>query len=204
MILKLRCSFKITPDQDEMLETARLLIRPFQEGDLPEIHRILCAAFGEPEGGATALGQRRAWLEWSALSAEWLPRLHQPPYGDRAVVLKEGGALLGAVGLVPLLAPFAQLPSFGAKPPGGSFSPEVGLFWAIDPPHQRQGYASEAAQALIQVAFTEMKLGRILATTETDNLASQGVMRRLGMRLERNPYPEPFWLQVVGILEPPP
>ena len=187
-----------------MLETARLLIRPFQEGDLPEIHRILCAAFSEPESGATALDQRRAWLEWSALSADWLPRLHQPPYGDRAVVLKEGGVLLGAVGLVPLLAPFAQLPSLGAKPPGVSFTPEVGLFWAIDPPRQSRGYASEAAQALIQVAFTEMKLGRILATTETDNLASQGVMRRLGMRLERNPYPEPFWLQVVGILESPP
>ena len=26
-------------------------------------------------------------------------------------------------------------------------------------------------------------------------------MRKLGMRLERNPSPEPPWLQVVGVLE---
>jgi hypothetical protein len=28
-----------------------------------------------------------------------------------------------------------------------------------------------------------------------------GVMRKLGMHLERNPYPEPPWLQVVGVIE---
>jgi hypothetical protein len=28
-----------------------------------------------------------------------------------------------------------------------------------------------------------------------------GVMRKLGMHLARNPYPEPSWLQVVGVLE---
>ncbi len=98
------------------LVTPRLLIRPFRAEDLAEIHRILSAAFGEAEGGAAGLAERRSWLEWSALSAEWLPRLHQPPYGDRAVTLKESGTLLGAVGLVPLLAPFSQLPSFGGAP----------------------------------------------------------------------------------------
>jgi len=36
--------------------------------------------------------------------------------------------------------------------------------------------------------------------TEYDNLASQGVMRRLGMKLEKTPFPDPPWLQVVGIL----
>jgi hypothetical protein len=28
-------------------------------------------------------------------------------------------------------------------------------------------------------------------------------MRRLGMRIDRNPYPDPPWFQVVGILENP-
>ena len=28
-----------------------------------------------------------------------------------------------------------------------------------------------------------------------------GVMRKIGMRIERNPYPEPSWLQIVGVLE---
>ncbi len=26
-------------------------------------------------------------------------------------------------------------------------------------------------------------------------------MRKLGMRIEKNPYPEPAWFQVAGILE---
>jgi hypothetical protein len=30
-----------------------------------------------------------------------------------------------------------------------------------------------------------------------------GVMRKLGMRIERNPFPDPPWLQVVGFIEQP-
>jgi hypothetical protein len=28
-------------------------------------------------------------------------------------------------------------------------------------------------------------------------------MRKLGMRLARNPWPQPFWFQVVGVLDHP-
>jgi hypothetical protein len=42
---------------------------------------------------------------------------------------------------------------------------------------------------------------RLIATTEHANVASQAVMRRLGMRLLMNPHPEPSWLQVVGVLD---
>ncbi len=41
----------------------------------------------------------------------------------------------------------------------------------------------------------------MIATTEFNNVASQAVMRKLGMRLERNEYNQPPWLQVVGVLE---
>jgi RimJ/RimL family protein N-acetyltransferase len=46
-----------------------------------------------------------------------------------------------------------------------------------------------------------MHLGRIIATTEYDNLPSQAVMRKLGMALHRNQRPDPPWLQMVGLLE---
>jgi hypothetical protein len=42
-----------------------------------------------------------------------------------------------------------------------------------------------------------------VATTEHANIASIGVMRKLGMRIERNSLSEPPWLQVVGVLEHP-
>lgn len=179
-------------------ETTRLRIRPFRQDDLATIHALLKRCFGEDE---VSRKERRAWLNWSELSQEWLPRLHQPPYGDLAVTLKTDGALIGSVGLVPLLDTYAQIPGLGDGQEGGFATPEVGLYWAIDPAYQRQGYALEAARALVDFAFRELRLGRLLATTEYDNAASQAVMRKLGMRLLRNPYPEPEHLQVVGLLE---
>jgi hypothetical protein len=78
-------------------------------------------------------------------------------------------------------------------------TPEVGLFWAVDPAQQGHGYATEAALAMIDYAFDHLRLWRIIATTEYDNHASQAVMRKAGMALTRNPLPEPAWMQVVGV-----
>ena len=143
---------------------------------------------------------RKRWLQWSVLNDEQLALLHQPPYGDRAVVLREDGRFIGLAGLVPLLAPFGQLPSFGSAP-GARFSAEVGLFWAISPSMQRKGYATEAGRALLDLAFGPLRLGRIIAGTERTNAASIAVMRRLGMRIEQNPFLDPPWFEVSGILE---
>ena len=122
----------------------------------------------------------------------WLPRM-------------ASGELIGAVGLAPALLPFTQLP--GLRPPDAApdwLAPntsEMGLYWEIAADHRRQGYASEAGAALIRYAFDVLNLQRIVATTTYDNTASIGVMRRLGMTIERNPLPEPIFMQVVGVLE---
>ncbi len=75
------------------------------------------------------------------------------------------------------------------------------MFWAISPAFQGQGFATEAARALTSYAFGTLKLGRIVATAELDNAASIPVMRGLGMRIERNPYSQPEWFQIAGIVE---
>ncbi len=186
-----------------IIETSRLIIRAFQPDDLYAIHRILDLTLGDGSKIAdeAALSERREWLVWSRLSAEWLPKMFQPPYGDRAVVLKSTNVVIGAVGFVPCLDVFEQIPGLGrGGPPDACRVAEVGLFWAIDPDQQRQGYATEAAQALIDFAFQQLRVKRLIATTEYSNAASIGVMRKLGMTIARNPLPEPLWLQVVGIL----
>jgi RimJ/RimL family protein N-acetyltransferase len=192
-----------------VLETARLAIRPFTRDDLDAVHHLLDRELGymsAPGQESAARAARHAWLEWTVLNYEALARLYQPPYGDRAVVLKPGGQLIGVCGYVPCLGPFEQIPTLrradNPEVPARATA-EVGLFWAIGPAHQRRGYASEAAAALIDYAFSELRLKRIVALTSYDNTASIGVMRRLGMRIEHNPDPEPPWLQVVGIAEPP-
>jgi hypothetical protein len=40
----------------------------------------------------------------------------------------------------------------------------------------------------------------LIATTERSNAASIGVMRRLGMDIQRNPDAQPGWFQTVGVL----
>jgi len=189
-----------------VLQTSRLIIRAFQTSDLHAIHRILDLAFGDGTkiDDEQALNERREWLEWSRLSAEWLPKMFQPPYGDRAIVLKHTAEVIGAVGLVPCFDAFEQIPGLSrGEPPSAYRVAEIGLFWAIDPDQQRQGYATEAAQALIDFAFQQLRVKRIIATTEHNNAASIGVMRKLGMTIAQNPLPDPAWLQVVGILEHP-
>jgi len=187
------------------LETERLIIRPFMLDDLDAIHRILDVELGEAElgsEGAMAREERRQWLQWTVLNYEQLAKLYQPPYGDRAIVLKQTGELIGAVGYVPCLDSFGQLPHWQSRGvPSNRCSTEFGLFWAISPARQRKGYAAEAARAMVGYAFTNLKLARIIATTKYNNEASIGVMRKVGMLVERNPYPDPPWLQVVGLLE---
>jgi ribosomal-protein-alanine N-acetyltransferase len=188
-----------------ILRTARLVIRPFEPDDLDAIHRIrdreLSAADFGTEGVKTR-DERREWLTWSIMNYEQLAQLNQPPYGDRAVVVKSTDELIGACGFVPCLAPFDQLPSWrAAEETRRSFRTEFGLYYAISPAHQRCGYATEATRALIEYALNELRLHRIVATTTHDNTVSIAVMRKLGMRIERNPDPGPPWFQVVGILE---
>lgn len=185
------------------IQTNRLIIRPFVLDDLQGIHRILDVELGEAgvSGDSQALEARRSWLEWTIAGYQQLHQLFQPPYGDRAVTLKSDGSLIGAAGYVPCLAPFSQLLSFGGFGPGQLYKPEVGLFYAIAPAYQGQGFATKAAQALVNYGFTDLKLKLIVATTNLDNQASIAVMRHLGMRIETNPYPEPEWMQVVGMIE---
>jgi RimJ/RimL family protein N-acetyltransferase len=184
------------------LETERLLIRPFVLADLDAIHQILDLDLA----GGQSRAERAGWLEWTMMNYDELVKLMQPPLGDRAIVLKGSEQLIGACGLAPCLLPFGLLPSFSshpANPATARNSLEIGLYYALSPAQWGQGFATEAATALIDYVFKELNLKRIVATTTYDNAHSMRVMQRVGMRIEKNAYPEPEWLQVVGTLDNP-
>jgi RimJ/RimL family protein N-acetyltransferase len=176
------------------LDTARLRIRAFVLADAETYSRLLDEAFGAGSYGSSA--DKRIVFDYQVAADAGMALLHQPPYGDRAIVLRDSGEVVGSVGFAPCLMPFGLLPSFEAT---DRFTSEIGLFWALFPEHQGQGYATEAAAAMVAYAFDELRLRRIVATTEHGNTRSIDVMRRLGMRLERNPQAEPHWFQTVGI-----
>jgi RimJ/RimL family protein N-acetyltransferase len=186
-----------------LLATERLLVREFVSADLDAVHTLLDTEI-ILEAPVTR-EERQAWLTWTELGYRQLARLNQPPYGERAIVLKEDGRVIGACGYVPVLNALGQIPSLhdGGPERPGLLSAAVGLYYVVSPAYRGQGYATEAVRALIDHAFVHMALARIVATTTFDNAASIAVMHRLGMRIERNPRTTPPWLQVVGVLEHP-
>ena len=59
---------------------------------------------------------------------------------------------------------------------------EIG--WVLNPRHHGQGYATEAALALLRWGFESLGLHRIIATCDPRNGASSRIMEKLGMRRE--------------------
>jgi len=178
-----------------VLETDRLIIRELRMEDLEAINAVLNQCFGMEMTAA----ERRPWLQWTVLGYEMFAMLRQPHYGERAVVLKETGEVIGAVGIVPYLDTFNEVAAFH-QAPNDFATAEVGLFWAIAPAHQGQGLAPEAARAVVGHLFSHEKLGRVIATTGTKNLASQKVMQKLGMVVQRVEKPLLTDEFVVGVL----
>ncbi|NYE74821.1 RimJ/RimL family protein N-acetyltransferase [Microlunatus parietis] len=59
---------------------------------------------------------------------------------------------------------------------------EIG--WRLAREHWGHGYATEAAASWLEHGFESMRLPRIISVTDTPNLRSIAVMRRLGMTLD--------------------
>ncbi len=177
------------------LETERLTIRPLKLSDLNACHQLLDIE----DGGDGSLEERERWLRWAVLSEQQLAVLMQPPYGDRAMVVKNGGRMVGIAGLVPCILPLPRVADPGPTDYVKRHAPEVGLYYRVATSERNNGYAAEAASALVEWALAELHLERVIAMTTYDNAPSRRVMERLGMRIETNPNSEPPWLQVVGI-----
>jgi ribosomal-protein-alanine N-acetyltransferase len=71
---------------------------------------------------------------------------------------------------------------------GLNFVPEFGeteVLWALHPDAWGRGYATEVARAALAYGFGTLGLESIFAITLPDNLASQAVMKRLGLTYRR-------------------
>jgi RimJ/RimL family protein N-acetyltransferase len=78
----------------------------------------------------------------------------------------------------------------------GTLVGDVILFWhsaehrggeigyVLNPDHTGRGYATEAARALLALAFDGLGLHRVIGRIDARNHASAAVLRRLGMRQE--------------------
>jgi RimJ/RimL family protein N-acetyltransferase len=78
---------------------------------------------------------------------------------------------MGLVGIVGLSVPTVR---HGLLPP-------VTVGWLLSPDVWGRGYATEAASALLDQAFTTMGLGRVECVMNAENRRSAAVATRLGM-----------------------
>ncbi len=63
--------------------------------------------------------------------------------------------------------------------------PAVEVGWRFDPDVWGRGYATEAARAALDQAFTTLGLAEVCSLPQTENASSVRVAERLGMRLDR-------------------
>ncbi|MCP4424717.1 MAG: GNAT family N-acetyltransferase [Chloroflexi bacterium] len=76
---------------------------------------------------------------------------------------------------------------------------ELGIGYALHSIQRNRGYAAEAVATLVDYAFHEIKIGRVIAIANRQNSDSIKLMERLGMRLAYSP--EADWPGVIGILD---
>ena len=149
-----------------VLETERLKLRPWREADIAPNTAMLA----DPASGRfiTADGKpvTDAWAGWrnaAIMSGHWV--LHG--VGMFVVEEKSSGKFAGRVG-----------PWF---PPGW---PGFEVGWGIAAEFRGKGYAVEAARVAIDWAFATFELEQIIHCIDRENIASQGVARRLGAKAE--------------------
>ena len=143
----------------EPLETPRLVIRRFRPDDWKAVYEYMSdreVVAYLPEGRMTEAQTREFLAKHTGDNPEAL-----------AVTLKADGALVGHVAFHPWFAPRTY---------------EIG--WAFNRRYHGQGYATEAARALLEYWFERLGLHRVIATCQPENVASYRVMEKLGMRRE--------------------
>jgi RimJ/RimL family protein N-acetyltransferase len=147
-----------------MIETERLIVRPWRNGDRAA-YLATCnsEAVTAHLGGAAGVEEIDAAIERIRASQE------ENGFCFWAAERRSDGAFLGYCGL--------KIVNDGGSPIDG----EVEIGWRLSEQAQGQGYATEAAAACLDWAWDNLDVARIVAITVPANARSWRVMERLGM-----------------------
>lgn len=153
----------------DTIETERLLMRKWDvEGDLDDAFSF----YGDAEtmrfipGGVKDREQTRASLQ------RMFDRDKEDGFGIWPVVHKADRRVIGACGVF-------YIPDHGT---------DVEIAWLFDKAYHGHGYATEAARAVTEFAFAELRLPVLYALIHQANTPSLRVADRLGMEFHRMMY----------------
>ena len=148
--------------------TERLALRHFHILDAEPMYQV----FGDPEvmrfgDGVQTMEWVRVWL------LTCLERYYQTwGFGPYAVVEKHNRNLIGYCGLF-------YFPDVNGQP-------EVEIGYRLARSAWGQGYATEAANAVRDFAFTTLGIMRLIAMIDPSNVVSIRVAEKIGMHFERD------------------
>lgn len=162
----------------DTLDTERLHLRPVILDDLDD----LAAIWARPEVMRYLPGGEPRSLEHPRNELDFMVN-HWQEYGFGAysLILKETGKFIGLCIL-----------QYLHVEPGGvteeRLIKEVEIGYEIAPEYWRRGLTKEAACAVLRHAFMDLKLPRVVAAIDGDNLASRRILLGLGMRELEGPW----------------
>lgn len=151
----------------KILETKRLLLRHLEPRDLDDLYALYSDVEVRryfPEGTLT-YEQTKEELEWFLDGHPAHPEL-----GLWATIYKENNQFIGRCGLLPWIIDGQH---------------EVEVAYMLSRVYWGQGLATEAAQAIIDYGFRELRLPRLICLVDPANLASVRVAAKIGMIFER-------------------
>jgi len=167
MIPPLKPGAKLLQTDGPVIETARLILRPWRSSDIAANTAMLSdpdtARYIAPDGKPVT-SELNGWRSAAVIAGHWA--LYG--FGMFAVEERSSGRYVGRVG------PWS--------PPGW---PGLEVGWGITRECRGKGYAVEAARASIEWAFATFEIDEIIHCIVADNAPSQAVARRLGASNDR-------------------
>ncbi|HVH65183.1 MAG TPA: GNAT family protein [Candidatus Acidoferrum sp.] len=162
------------PDLAHALEVGeRVFLREPSLRDEAEILARNRASRALHRGWVTPPNDRKAFVEW-------MKRVREPSVRCFLVCRVEDGAIAGVYMLNQIVRRFFQSAYLG---------------YYAEAPFAGQGYMREGLQLVLRHVFTTMKLHRIEANIQPENVASIALVKRAGFRLEGF---SPRYLKVAG------
>lgn len=146
----------------EVIKTDRLVFREFAQTDIDNLFLLLSDPIVMRHcSGPIDIAVAQKWLD---LTIEAYKRYG---YDYWAVYEKGKGHFLGQIGILNQKI---------------DDKPEDCLAFMIGQKYWNKGYATEGAIACIDYAFKSLKLEKLIATVEPENLQSICVLRKIGMK----------------------